>query len=129
MRTRASLLLGLALLAACRHIPPDSQARAVQHPAPKRRAPSAQELHGLWVSRTVRGALADLGSHAVYVFGKNGRYTGTLANDTEATPLQGSYAYADGVLTIDGALEMKATLVGERLELVSQVAYLELARP
>lgn len=129
MGPRASLLAGLALLAACRHIPPDKQARAVRQPEPVRRTPTAEELKGLWISRTLRGALADLGSFAVYVFGEEGRYTGTLANEKETTPLEGRYRYADGVLTLDGDLVLAATLVGEHLELVSKVAYLELVRP
>ena len=126
---RASLLAGLVLLAACRHVPPDKAARAVERPEPQRRAPSAKELEGLWVSQTVRGALADLGTFAVYVFGDHGRYTGALANRTESMPLEGSYTYAGGVLTLDGDLEMKATLAGDHLELVSPAAYMELVRP
>ena len=127
---RASPFICLLALAACRHLPPDREARAMPRPMAKARVPTAAELRGPWASRAVRGALADIGTFAVYVFGPEGRYTGALANQTESTPLEGTYVYADGTLTFDdGAIEMKATLVGSHLELTSEVAFLELVRP
>ena len=97
-------------------------------PAPTR-VPTAAELRGRWTSHVVRAALAEIGTFAVYVFGPDGRYTGALANQTESTPLEGTYVYADGILTFDdGALEMSARLVGDRLELMSEVAFLEMVR-
>lgn len=129
MRARVSLLGALLLLAACRHVPPDKEARAVVRAEPVRRTPSGDELRGLWVSRRIRGTLADLGTLAVYVFGPEGRYSGVVASSTESTPLEGTYSYADGILSFDdGAFEMRATLAGEHLELTSEAAYVELAR-
>jgi hypothetical protein len=126
----ASLLVALLVLGACHHAPPDLEARAAPRPPAMARTPTAAELLGPWTSGTVRGALADIGTFALYVFGPDGRYTGALANETASTPLEGTYAYADGTLTFDdGALEMKATLVGDHLELVSDDAFLEMVRP
>lgn len=127
---RASLLVALLALGACRHVPPDLEARAAPRPPATARVPSAAELRGPWTSGTVRGALADIGTFALYVFGPDGRYTGALANETTSTPLEGTYAYADGTLTFDdGAVEMRAKLVGDRLELTSDDAFLVMQRP
>jgi hypothetical protein len=127
---RASLLVALLALGACHHVPPNPEARAAPRPAAKARVPTAAELHGPWTSGAVRGALADIGTFALYVFGPDGRYSGALANETTSTPLEGTYAYADGTLTFDdGTLEMTARLVGDRLELTSEDAFLVMVRP
>ena len=128
MRTASSLIL-LFLAAACRHTPPDRDARAVAPPPKERHTPTSEELAGLWQSRAIRGAFADLGSFAVYVFGPTGRYTGAIAGNAESTPLEGEWTYADGVLTLDGRLELQALIVGDRLQLTGPDAFLELVRP
>jgi len=132
-RTRRFLLL-LALLlppgfSACRHVPPDLDARAAAAPPLERRAPMESDLHGLWLSRSVRGAFADYGHVAIYVFRPGGTYTGALAGTQDCVPLEGRWRLAHGVLTLDDELEFDATLVGGRLELAGENAFVELARP
>lgn len=128
MRSTRSIAL-LFLAAACRHAPPDREARAVA-PSPQRaHMPAVDELAGLWHSCALRGSFAELGTFAVYVFGPNGRYTGAVAGERESTPLEGTWSYADGVLTIDGSIELRARLVGGRLQLTGSDTYLELMRP
>jgi hypothetical protein len=128
VRTTRSIAL-LFLAAACRHTPPDREARAVAPPPETARTPSADDLVGLWHSRALRGAFAELGTYAIYVFGPNGRYSGAIAGERESTPLEGTWTYADGVLTLDDSIELHARLVGDRLQLSGADAFLELVRP
>jgi len=110
---RASILL-LFALAACRHVPPDKEARAVAPPEPLHIVPEAPDLYGSWRSTALRGTLADLGHTAIYVFGEDGRYTGALVSDKEATPIGGAYTYASSKLSLDdGAIVFDATLLGD----------------
>jgi hypothetical protein len=76
----------------------------------------------------LRGALAELGHTAVYVFGEDGTYTGALVSDREATPIGGAYEYRPPRLSLDGgALVLDAALLGDgRLVLEAGDAYLEL---
>lgn len=125
---RASLLLCVAL-AACRHVPPDKEARAVVKPPAVTRTPAAAELLGAWQSTALRGALAEFGHTAVYVFAEGGTYTGTLVSDKEATPIGGAWTYEDGKLSLDdGALVFTAAFVDDRLTLASPDGYAELRR-
>ncbi|HEX5136457.1 MAG TPA: hypothetical protein VFY93_05775 [Planctomycetota bacterium] len=126
---RASLLLPLAL-AACRHVPPDKEARAVAPPEPPRVALDAQGLLGAWTSVALRGTLADLGHTAVYVFDAGGRYTGALVSDAECTPIGGAYAFEAPNLSLDGgAIVFQARLLGDgRLVLEAPDTYVELVR-
>jgi hypothetical protein len=123
----ASLLL---LVAACSHVPPDKEARAIVTPPPVARTPAAAEILGAWRSTTLRGALADLGHTAVYVFAEGGTYTGALISDVEATPIGGAYAYDEGRLSLDdGAIAFAASMVEDRLLLTAEDGYVELTRP
>jgi hypothetical protein len=122
-------LLALLATAACRHVPPDMDARVAAPPPPERRAPMEAEIQGVWVSRSVRGAFADWGSLAVYVFRPGGTYAGALAGVQDCVPLEGRWTLADGVLTLDDELTLDAALVGDRLELSGENAYVELVRP
>jgi hypothetical protein len=128
VRTTRSIAL-LFLAAACRHTPPDKEARAVAPPEQVPHTPTADELAGLWHSRALRGAFAELGTFAVYVFGPNGRYSGAIAGERESTPLEGTWSFAEGVLTIDDSIELRARVIGDRLQLSGEDAYLELVRP
>lgn len=126
---RVSVLLTfLALAAACRHLPPDKGARAVVPAAqPVRRIPAAGEISGPWVSRALRGAVADLGHTALYVFGPEGRYTGALVTPTESVPIEGRYSLEAGKLSLDGGdVTFDAALADGILELTSPESYLEL---
>jgi hypothetical protein len=125
---RTSLLLLLLALAACRHAPPDKEARAVAPPDPVRCVPEGPELYGAWRSTVLRGTLADLGHTAIYVFEKDGKYTGAMVSDEECTPLSGTYTYAASKLSLDGgAIVFKATLLGDgRLLLEAPDTYVEL---
>jgi hypothetical protein len=125
---RASLALLLAL-AACRHIPPDKEARAVAPPEPPHVVPEASQILGAWRSTALRGTLAELGHTAIYVFAADGRYTGALVSEEEATPIGGTYTYAAGKLSLDdGAIVFTATLLGEKLALEAPDTYVELRR-
>jgi hypothetical protein len=128
---RAALLLAVALAAfpACRHVPPDPALRAA-FPAPEPpRIPEPGEIRGVWVARAVRGGLSQFGHAALYVFGAGDRYGGALASDEEATPIEGTYGYDAGVLTLDGgALVFEVRMSGDRLQLSSAETYLELER-
>jgi len=124
---RAASLLLLAAVAACRHVPPDKEARAVVKPPDVTRTPAAAELLGAWRSVALRGVLADLGHTAVYVFAEDGRYTGALVSEHEATPVGGTYEYAGGQLSLDdGAIVFTAAFVNDRLTLSSADAFVEL---
>jgi hypothetical protein len=132
-RSRALLLLAWAG-AACRHAPPDVEARAappVVAPA-ERRAPDAGDLLGAWMTDEVRGALADVGEAILYVFAEEGRYTGAAVGRTECTPLEGRYVLEidgeDAALLMDGELKFKATLLDGRLALTSEGSYMVLRR-
>lgn len=123
----ASLLALLTALAACRHLPPDKDARAVAPPPAVRRVPSAAELRGAWVSRDLRGALRDLGHTAVYVLGPDGKYSGAILGDEESIPVAGAYAYEDGRLSFDdGALVFEVAEVDGVLEWSSPDAFVRL---
>jgi len=124
---RASLLLVLALVA-CRHVPPDKEARAVAPPDPPHVELDASRLLGAWTSVALRGTLADLGHTAIYVFDANGRYTGAIVSDEECTPIGGTYAYEAPRLSLDdGAIVFEARLLGDgRLVLEAPDTYVEL---
>jgi len=123
----ASLLL-LVALAACRHVPPDKEARAVVKPPAVTRTPEAAELLGAWRSTALRGTLAEFGHAAVYVFADGGTYTGALVSEKEATPIGGAWTYEGGELSLDGgALVLKASLLDDgRLVLEAADTYVEL---
>jgi hypothetical protein len=126
MRRSSVLLLALA---ACRHVPPDKEARAVVPPPPAARTPERAELLGAWRSVVLRGALAELGHTAVYVFAEGGAYTGALVSERECTPIGGAWGYENGQLTLDdGALVFSAGLVDDRLTLSAGDTYVELVR-
>jgi hypothetical protein len=123
----ASLFAFVAVLAACRHLPPDKEARAVGPPRVERRLPAVAELQGAWVSTELRGALRDLGHTAVYVFGPDGKYSGAILGDEESIPIAGTYAYADGRLSFDDdALVFQVARVGGVLEWSSPDAFVRL---
>lgn len=123
---RASLLV--LALAACRHVPPDKEARAVVRPEPARAVPEASQLVGSWRSTVLRGTLAELGHAAVYVFGGDGTYTGALVSEKECTPIGGTYEYQAPKLSLDGgALVFEVTLLGDgALVLAASDTYVEL---
>jgi hypothetical protein len=124
------VLLGAAL-AACAHVPPDAEARAVAPPPVVRTVPPADALTGAWKSVSVRGALADLGQHLLYAFDGAGRFTGALVDGATIIPVGGKYAYDEtsGALTLeDGALLFEVVRAGETLELRSDDSFLVLAR-
>jgi hypothetical protein len=121
------LLVAAAVLAGCRHLPPDKAARAVAPAPAPGRVPAAEEIRGAWFASAIRGALGELGQAAVYVFGPDGRYSGALVGPSECVPVAGVYAYDAGRLVLDGGeLEFEATLKDGRLELHSPASYLEL---
>jgi len=126
---RASLLLPLAL-AACRHVPPDKEARAVAPPDPPHVELDESRLLGAWTSVAMRGTLADLGHTAIYVFDENGRYTGAIVSDAECTPIGGTYAFDAPRLSLDDrAIVFEAKLLRDgRLVLEAPDTYLELVR-
>ena len=135
MRSRnPAIVLLLFAGVACRHVPPDLEARAA--PAAKapeeRRAPLPGELAGAWMSVEIRGALEAAGGALVYVFTTDGRYTGAAIGTVECTPLAGSYVLdstAQGsTLQMDGDLLFRAAIVDGRLELVSDNSYVLLNR-
>lgn len=121
------ILLLLAGLAACRHVPPDKAARAVEQARPVRTTPGAADLRGSWCSVELRGTLSELGHSVVYVFGADGAYSGAVVSEAQALPIEGRYTYRAGVLDLDdGAVEFRASSVGGQLELVSTDSYARL---